>query len=89
MCHLRATLFCFSSTALSTAAQPRSVAVVDDGTVFVVEVGNIEAFRANQRVFHEKPKYQPSAIAGSRNFVAIGGEVSVVLIIKICLSQNF
>ena len=89
MGHLYATLVCFSSTALSTAAQPRSVAVTEDGTVFVAEVGNVEAFRANQRVLHEVPKYQPSAMAGSRNFVAIGGEVSGIFDDQIfAYSQN-
>ena len=33
-----------------TAAQPKSVAVAEDSTVFVVEIGVVEAIRSNQKV---------------------------------------
>lgn len=30
-----------------TAAQPKSIAITNDTTVFVVEIGTVEAFRSN------------------------------------------
>ncbi|KIJ98804.1 hypothetical protein K443DRAFT_133309 [Laccaria amethystina LaAM-08-1] len=59
---------------VGTAAQPKSIAVAADGTVFVSEIEHIEAFRSNQKVFDQKPKVTPSSIAASGSTVAIGGE---------------
>ncbi|KAG5634451.1 hypothetical protein H0H81_001907 [Sphagnurus paluster] len=64
----------FTSTAQSTAAQPKSIAVSGDGTVFVAEVNVVEGFRDSQRVLNHTPKFTPSAIAAFESFVAIGGE---------------
>ncbi|KAG6849485.1 hypothetical protein H0H93_008012, partial [Arthromyces matolae] len=51
-----------------------SAAVGGDGTVFVVEIDLVEAFRSNQRILEHKPKFVPSAIAASEGLVALGGE---------------
>jgi len=56
----------------STASQPKSIAVAGDSTVFIAEIGKIEAFRSNQRVFEQKPSFEPSAVAASGSLVAIG-----------------
>ncbi|GLB42129.1 putative WD domain, G-beta repeat [Lyophyllum shimeji] len=64
----------FTSASASTASQPKSVAVTGDGTVLVLEINSIEAFRSNQRVFEQTPKFVQSAIAASNSVVAIGGE---------------
>ena len=58
-----------------TAAQPKSVAVAEDSTVFVVEIGVVEAIRSNQKVHELKPKYTPSAVAAHGSTVAVGAEV--------------
>lgn len=59
----------------STAAQPKAIAVAGDSTVFVSEIGTIEAFRSNQKVYDLKPKYAPSAVAAWKTIVAVGAEV--------------
>ncbi|KIM46699.1 hypothetical protein M413DRAFT_440287 [Hebeloma cylindrosporum] len=64
----------FLPASASTASQPKSIAVAADSTVFIAEIGKIEAFRSNQRVFEQKPPYEPSAVAASGSLVAIGGE---------------
>ncbi|KXN81676.1 hypothetical protein AN958_03923 [Leucoagaricus sp. SymC.cos] len=56
------------------AAQPKSVAVAGDSTVFVAEIGTVEAFRSNQKVFSIKPSYAPSAVAAWKTTVAVGAE---------------
>lgn len=43
--------------------------------MFVIEIGVVEAFRSNQKVFERKPSYQPSAIGARGPLIAIGGEV--------------
>lgn len=68
--------FVYRPAVAPTAAQPKSIAVAGDSTVFVAEIGTIEAFRSNQKVFDLKPKYAPSAIAACDTIVAIGAEVS-------------
>lgn len=68
----------YRPAAAPTFAQPKDIAVAGDSTVFIVEIGNIEAFRANQKVFAKKPSFEPSAVATSGSLVAIGGEVSEV-----------
>ncbi|KAF8893170.1 WD40-repeat-containing domain protein [Gymnopilus junonius] len=55
----------FLPASVSTSTQPKSIAVADDSTVFVAEIGVVEAFRSNQKVFEQKPSYQPSAVAAS------------------------
>ncbi|KDQ58569.1 hypothetical protein JAAARDRAFT_34386 [Jaapia argillacea MUCL 33604] len=64
----------FTSAAASTSSQPKSVAVAGDGTVFVAEAQNVEAFRSNQKVFETSTKFTPSAIASHGSLVVIGGE---------------
>ncbi|KAF9443022.1 WD40 repeat-like protein [Macrolepiota fuliginosa MF-IS2] len=57
-----------------TAAQPKSVAVASDSTVFVAEIGTVEAFRSNQKVLDLKASYAPSAVAASGKTVVVGAE---------------
>ncbi|TFK67757.1 WD40 repeat-like protein [Pluteus cervinus] len=58
-----------------TAAQPRSIGVAGDSTVFIAEVNGVEAFRSNQKILsHTLPGTTPTAIAASKSVVAIGGE---------------
>ncbi|KAF9530217.1 WD40-repeat-containing domain protein [Crepidotus variabilis] len=64
----------FVPAAVATSTQPKSIAIAGDGTVFVGEIGIVEAFRSNQKVLEQKPSYQPSAIGAGGSFVAIGGE---------------
>ncbi|KAF9458991.1 WD40-repeat-containing domain protein [Collybia nuda] len=64
----------FLPASAPTSFQPRSLAVAADSTVFVAEINTIEAFRSNQRVLQETPKYAPSSVAASQSIVAIGGE---------------
>lgn len=65
----------FSGASISTAAQPKAIAAAADGTVFVVEVGGVEAIRNNQKVAHLATKFSPSAVGASGTLVAVGGEV--------------
>jgi len=67
-------------------SQPKTLAIAGDDTLFVVEINVIEAIRSNQRVFELKPKYIPSAIAATRDIVAVGSEVSCLIEI---FSQSF
>lgn len=60
---------------MATSSQPKNIALAGDSTAFVVEIGSIEGFRDNQRVFDQKPSFTPSAIAASGSVVAVGGEV--------------
>ncbi|KAJ7359560.1 WD40-repeat-containing domain protein [Mycena albidolilacea] len=64
----------FSAASISTAAQPKAIAVAADGTVFVVEAGGVEAIRNNQKVAHLPTKYVPSAVGTTAALVAVGGE---------------
>lgn len=68
-------LHSFRPSLAPTSAQPKSIAVASDSTVFVAEIGTIEAFRSNQKVFSAKPSYSPSAVAAWQTTVAVGGEV--------------
>lgn len=61
---------------MPTTAQPKSIAVAGDLTVFIAEIGTVEMFCSNQKVFDLKPKYAPSTIAACDVIVAIGTEVS-------------
>ena len=60
---------------VATNAQPKSVAIAGDSTVFVIEADGIEAVRSNQKLQHFPTKFTPSAIAASGTNVAVGGEV--------------
>jgi len=62
-----------------TASQPKSLAVTDDSTVFISEIDTVEAFRFNQKLFGQKPKYQPGAVAAHGSVVAIGEDRKVHL----------
>lgn len=77
------TLFGFYRPAsLSTASQPKSIAVGREGTVFVAEISGVEAIRDNQKISELKSSYAPSAVATSKSFVAIG---EVCRIFSCCL----
>ncbi|TFL01445.1 WD40-repeat-containing domain protein [Pterulicium gracile] len=59
----------------STSSQPRSVAAVADGTVFVVELGwGVEVFQGGKKVGELKTKYTPGSVAAVGGVVAVGGE---------------
>lgn len=60
---------------ISTASQPKSIAVAPDGTVFVAEINGVEAIRDNQKISELKASYEPSTVAASSSYVAVG-EVS-------------
>ncbi|PPQ78614.1 hypothetical protein CVT25_010578 [Psilocybe cyanescens] len=64
----------FVPASASTGAQPKSIAVAGDSTVFIAEIGKVEAFRSNQKVFEQKTSFEPSATAAFGTLVAIGGE---------------
>ncbi|KDR80239.1 hypothetical protein GALMADRAFT_242541 [Galerina marginata CBS 339.88] len=64
----------FLPASAPTSSQPKAIAIAEDSTVFVAEIGAVEAFRSNQKVFEQKSSFQPSAIAASGTLVAIGGE---------------
>ena len=61
-----------------TASQPKSVAVGEDGTVFVAEINHLEAMRDNQKVFDLKVSYAPNSVAAVQRLVAFGGEVRIL-----------
>ncbi|KAJ3512753.1 hypothetical protein NLJ89_g3342 [Agrocybe chaxingu] len=64
----------FLPASAPTSSQPKGITVAGDSTVFVAEIGVVEAFRSNQKVFELKPSYQPSAVGAHGTLVAIGGE---------------
>ncbi|KAK1234193.1 WD40 repeat-like protein [Marasmius sp. AFHP31] len=64
----------FTQASLSTASQPKSVAVAEDDSVFVVEIKGVEVIRSNQKVFDLTPQYTPTVVAVWKTVVAIGGE---------------
>ncbi|KAL0578997.1 WD40 repeat-like protein [Marasmius crinis-equi] len=64
----------FTQASVSTASQPKSVAVMEDESVVVVEIGGVEVIRSNQKVFDLAPKYNPSAVNVWKSITAIGGE---------------
>ncbi|EKM77398.1 hypothetical protein AGABI1DRAFT_62030 [Agaricus bisporus var. burnettii JB137-S8] len=64
----------FSPAMIPTTAQPKSIAVAEDSTVFVSQVGVVDAFRSNQKVFTLKPKYSPTVTAVWKTSVAVGAE---------------
>ncbi|KAF8652390.1 hypothetical protein AX16_004418 [Volvariella volvacea WC 439] len=65
----------FVPASAALAAQPKSLAVTGDSTVFIAELNGVEAFRSNQRVLqHKLPKSTPSAVAALSTTVAVGAE---------------
>jgi len=69
----------FVPASSKTASQPKSLAVTGDSTVFISEIYTVEAFRFNQKLFEQKPKYQPGAVAAHGSVVAIGEDRKVHL----------
>ncbi|KAK0220027.1 WD40 repeat-like protein [Armillaria fumosa] len=69
----------FTPASLSTASQPKGIAVAEDSSVFVAEVNTVEVIRSNQKVFEITPKSAPTAVAVTGKLVAVGGEQKVVL----------
>ncbi|PBK89803.1 WD40 repeat-like protein [Armillaria gallica] len=69
----------FTPASLSTASQPKGIAVAEDSSVFVAEVNTVEVIRSNQKVFEITPKSAPTAVAATGKLVAVGGEQKVVL----------
>lgn len=51
------------------------MSVASDSTLFIVEIGVVEAVRSNQKVHELKPKYTPSVVAAHGSTIAIGSEV--------------
>ena len=74
--------YSYRPVSLSTASQPKSVAVAEDSSVFVAEVNGIEVIRSNQKVFETKPKFSPSAVATSGISVAVGGDVTIFSLVS-------
>ncbi|KAF5389602.1 hypothetical protein D9757_004234 [Collybiopsis confluens] len=69
----------FTSASFALSSQPKSLAVADDGSVFVVEINNrVEVIRSNQKVFDLPTKYTPNSVAVTGSLAAIGGEDSRV-----------
>jgi hypothetical protein len=78
----------FSAASISTAAQPKAIAAAADGTVFVVEVGGVEAIRNNQKVVHHATKFSPSAVGASGTLVAVGGEVRSFFFLRVAVFRT-
>lgn len=72
--------FSFTQATFGACSQPKTLAIAGDDTLFVVEINVIEAIRSNQRVFELKPKYSPSAIAATKDIVAVGSEDNMVYV---------
>ncbi|KAF9077415.1 WD40-repeat-containing domain protein [Rhodocollybia butyracea] len=65
----------FAPASISLSSQPKSLAVADDGSIFVTEINStVEVIRSNQKVFDLPTKYTPSAVAAKGTLVAVGGE---------------
>ncbi|KZP33736.1 WD40 repeat-like protein [Athelia psychrophila] len=62
----------YTPASISTASQPRSIAVAPDGTVFVAEISGVEAIRDNLKISELKASYEPSTVAASGSSVAVG-----------------
>ncbi|PBK89805.1 WD40 repeat-like protein [Armillaria gallica] len=72
-------VFSVGPASLSTASQPKGIAVVEDSSVFVAEVNTVEVIRSNQKVFEITPRSAPTTVAATGKLVAVGGEERVVL----------
>ena len=75
--------------AYPTTSQPKSLATSSDSTVFVVEVGVVEAIRSNQKVYELKPSFTPSSVTASGSLVAVGGEISPLINILIIIISGW
>ncbi|KAK0496100.1 quinon protein alcohol dehydrogenase-like superfamily [Armillaria luteobubalina] len=64
----------FSPASLSTASQPKGIAMTEDSSVSVAEV-----IRSNQKVFEITPKSAPTAVVATGKLVAVDGEQKVAL----------
>ncbi|EGO03741.1 hypothetical protein SERLA73DRAFT_175361 [Serpula lacrymans var. lacrymans S7.3] len=64
----------FTPASSATLAQPKTLAIAHDRTIFVAETNTVEAVRDNQRIFDLKPAYVPSSVAAGGSIVAVGGE---------------
>ncbi|KAF7980578.1 hypothetical protein HWV62_37755 [Athelia sp. TMB] len=62
----------YTAANISTASQPKSIAISPDATIFVAEINGIEAIRDNQKISELKTSYEPSAVAAISSFVAVG-----------------
>ena len=65
-----------SPASLSTKSQPKSIAVGEDGSVFLAEINGLEVVRDNQKTFELSTSFTPSAIDVRGSLVVVGGEVS-------------
>jgi len=64
-----------SQASLSTKSQPKSIAVGEDGSVFLAEINGLEVVRDNQKTFELPTSFTPSAIDVHGSLVVVGGEV--------------
>lgn len=64
----------FTPASLSTKSQPKSIAVGENGFVFLAEINGLEVVRDNQKVFELSTSFTPSAIDAHGSLVAVGGE---------------
>ncbi|PBK89799.1 WD40 repeat-like protein, partial [Armillaria gallica] len=69
----------FTPASLSTASQPKGIAVAEHSLVFVAEVNTVEVIRSNKKVFEITPNSTRTAVAATGQLVAVGGEQKVVL----------
>lgn len=71
-----------STSATKTSQQPKGVATGEDGTVFVAEVGDIEAIdgKGSKSSVKTKPTdnlgFSPTCISSAKSLVAVGDDVS-------------
>ncbi len=79
--HERSPTVIHRPASLSTASQPKGIAVAEDSSVFVAEVNIVELIRSNQKVFEITPKSAPTAVAATGKLVAVGGEVSLLAVV--------
>lgn len=64
----------FAATSLSTSGQPKGIATVEGGLVFIATVSTIEALSGGKKVSALQASYSPQSIAAYGNNVAVGGQ---------------
>ena len=64
-----------SPASVSTTSQPKSLAVGEDNSVFVAEIGRVEVVRDNQKITSSAFSFNPSSVATYGGLVGVGGEV--------------
>ncbi|KAF9269416.1 WD40 repeat-like protein [Marasmius fiardii PR-910] len=64
----------FTQASISTASQPKSIAIAEDESIVAVEINGVEVIRSNQKVFDLAPDYTPTTVNTWKQTVAIGGE---------------